>query len=134
MTVGATAVGGRSLFVVATVLVLSAGAGCGGERIVASGDTDTFELTTSQLFVTLANRSGSALLDVELEVAPVGGSTVFTLFHPRLEPGEKRNFSIGDFRGKDGTNLNLRVHRPKSVSVSAHSQTGGEFSMQVPWE
>lgn len=134
MIVRATSFAGRNLLLVVTALVLAAGIACGSATVELTGDTDTFELSTSQLFVTLANRSGSALLDVELEVEPVGGSTTFTLFHPRLEPGEKRNFSIGDFRGKDGTNLNLRVHRPRMISVAAHTQTGDELSLQAPWQ
>ncbi len=124
----------RYLLIFAAVLVAVFGTACSRGTVEATGDLDVFEVSTSQLFVTVANRSGSTLVDVELEVAPVGGSTIFTYFHARLEPGQKQNLSLSEFRGKDGTNLNLRVHRPKSVSVKAHTQGGDEYAATVPWE
>ncbi len=124
----------RYLLIFATVIAAAFGAACSSGTVEATGDLDVFEVSTSQLFVTVANRSGSTLVDVEMEVAPVGGSTIFTYFHARLEPGQKQNVPLPEFRGKDGTNLNLRVHRPKSVSIKAHTLGGDEYTATVPWE
>lgn len=134
MSGSATASPGRYLLMLAVVISAVGAMACSSAAVEATGDLDVFELSTSQLYITVANRSGSTLIDVELEVDPVGGSTVFTYFHPRLEPGEKRNLPIQEFRGKDGTNLNLRVHRPKSVSVKAHTQGGDSYAMTGPWQ
>lgn len=118
----------------AIVLVLGLTAACGGAAEEASGDLDAFELSTSQLYVTLSNRTGSSLLDVTIEVEPIGGATVFTSRYPRMEPGERKNFPVQEFRGDDGTPLNLRVTKPRAVSVTAHNQNDEQFAMRAPWE
>lgn len=123
---------GRNLL--AIVVALGMTAACSGAAEEASGDVDSFEVSTSQLYVTVSNRTGSSLLDVKIEVEPVGSATVFSSTYPRMEPGERRNFPVQEFRGEDGTPLNLRVHRPRMVSVSARNQNDEQFAMRTPWQ
>ena len=118
------------------VIVMAAGmtAACGRGPAVASGDLDAFEVSSTQLFVTVSNRTGSGLLDVRVEIEPVGKATVFSSSYPRMEPGERKNFPLQEFRGDDGTPFNLRVHRPRMIKVSGHTQTGEDYALQTPWE
>ena len=122
---------GRSLLVI--VMAAGIAAACGRAREVASGDLDAFEVSSSQLYVTVSNRTGSGLLDVRVEIEPLGG-VIFLSSYPRMEPGERKNFPLQEFRGNDGTPFNLRVHRPQMISVSGRTQTGEDYAMRTPWE
>jgi hypothetical protein len=90
-------------------------------------------LMTSSMFVTIENRAGGPLLDVRLAIKPIGGVTEFTKLISRMEAGEKRNISLRDFGGRDGTPFNLRVVRPKEVSVTAVDLMSKKYAMTVPW-
>jgi hypothetical protein len=108
---------------------------CGacGASAPATTDTGTIAVQTSQMFVTVENRAGLPLTNVKIEVVPVGGQTVFTTSTYRLEGGEKRDFMIGQFHGRDGTPLNLRVVRPHLVRVHATDVSGKAHSTEVRW-
>jgi hypothetical protein len=50
-----------------------------------------------------------------------------------MENGEKRELSLGDFAGRDGTTFNRRVVRPKSVRVKAKDMVGKAYDVEAPW-
>ena len=64
---------------------------------------------------------------------PMGNPTPFNKFVGRLENGQKRDVSLGDFAGRDGTTFSLRVVRPKSVQVKAKDMVGKTYDVAVPW-
>ena len=106
--------------------------GCSGS-IAAPADSPV-SVATSQLFLTLENRAGLPLVDVTIAIVPVGGHTNFTKFYGRLESSEKRNISLGEFNGRDGTRFDLRVVKPKLVHVTAKDLTGKDYDVELPWE
>ncbi|MBI4477630.1 MAG: hypothetical protein HY654_10680 [Acidobacteria bacterium] len=100
-----------------------------------SADTENqiIGISTSQLFVTVENRAGFALTEIKVNIVPVGRVTTFSTTWTRLEVSEKRDFSLGDFRSRDGTPLNLRVHRPQSVVVNAVGFNGEKYEVESSW-
>lgn len=126
---------GTVSLVAGLLLVAAVAAGCGSPGADAGGSTgdQAFEITTSQLFISTANRSGRPLVGIKISIVPVGRATEFSHSHARLEVGERRDFSLGDFRGDDGTPFSLRVHRPRSVRVTGKDLNGKEYVDEVPW-
>lgn len=114
------------------VLALTLG-GCGGIGPVSSPEQALLGVEISQMFLTVENRSGLALRDVRIEIVPVGRATDFSILVPRLENAEKRDFPLGNFRGRDGTPFNLRVVRPRSVKVSGTDINNKTVEVEVPW-
>jgi hypothetical protein len=108
--------------------------GCGGGGGL-TGDTNALvEVETSPIYLTIENKAGKPLLDVHVAIVPVGGVTQFTTSVGRMETAEKRNLSIGDFRGRDGTPLDLRVSKPKTVRVTAKDLDGNVIESAKPWK
>jgi hypothetical protein len=107
--------------------------GCGAVGPVANPENAPLRIENTQMFVTVENRSGLALREVKIQIVPVGRSTDFSIIVPRLENGEKRDFSLGNFRGRDGTPFNLRVSKPKTVKVSGTDINDKVVEVEVPW-
>jgi hypothetical protein len=106
---------------------------CGSSQSGTSG-TGTIGLeVVQQRWIAVENRAGQPLTDVLIEVVPYGAQTVFTSRCRRLESGEKRDFVVSDFQGRDGTPLNVRVTRPKLVKVTAKDLTGQTHTAECPW-
>jgi hypothetical protein len=100
-----------------------------------SGETAPFMgVQLSSIVMVIENQAAQPLLDVRLAIKPVGGATEFTKLVSRMEAGEKRTISLGDFGGRDGTPFSLRVVRPKEVGITAVNLTGQKFAMTVPWK
>jgi hypothetical protein len=91
-----------------------------------------FEVEVSQLFVTVVNRSTRPITDIRVTIVPAGPLR-FTSEYSRLDPGARRAFSLGSFRARDNTPLNLRVVRPRSVLVEATDGDGEEHQLRLPW-
>lgn len=106
--------------------------GCGGssENTSLGGP---IEIEVSQLFITVTNKSGMAITDIKLEVIPTGGQTSYGATHYRLENADKKDFSLGELRGSDGMTLNLRVHNPDRVRVTATDINATEYDIEIPW-
>ena len=106
--------------------------GCGGpsENTSLGGP---IEIEVSQLFITVTNKSGMAITDIKLEVIPTGGQTSYGATHYRLENADKKDFSLGDLRGSDGTPFNLRVHKPDRVRVTATDIDATAYDIEIPW-
>ena len=122
------------LVLVPGVLVLVALAGCGGMMPVSSPANAPLRVETSQMFITVENQSGLALHDVKIEIVPVSRSTEFSMIVPRMENSEKRDFPIGNFRGRDGTPFNMLVVKPKAVRVSGTDINNKTVTVEVPWK
>lgn len=99
------------------------------ERLPA--DSPVF-VETSQTGMTIENRAGLALTDVTIVIVPYGPLEFSTRF-VRLEPQDKREIPVSQFRSRDGTTFNSRFHRPKSVRVRARDTAGKSYEIEVPW-
>jgi hypothetical protein len=131
----------RSLVLVASTAIVGVIAYAGYGSLVGRGsgsaeepDTAAIRVEASQLFVTIENRAGMPLFDVSIAIVPVGRATVFTTSYGRMENGEKRDISLGDFHGRDGTRFNLRAVRPRSIRVTARDMTNNMHEVEVPWK
>lgn len=114
-----------------TGLILSA---CSRDPEAAQVGADSpISVEVSSLSLTIANKSGGALVALEMAIVSAGG-TPFTQLVSRIESGEKREISLNDFSSRDGTRFNLRMVRPKTVRVKAKDVFGKEYAVQVPWK
>lgn len=89
---------------------------------------------TSQFSVGVENKTGMPLVDVQIAIVPVGGVTQYTKMAGRMENGEKRDFGLGGFYGRDGTPFSLRVVRPKTVRVTGKDLNNKPIQVDVPWK
>ena len=132
-------------FVIAAAVVVVAGMGFVYVRsgsstppadvVGTSGEAAAVAVSMSSMFVTVENRAGMAIRDVKVTIVPVGRATVFAAaMVPRIDTNSKRVMSLGEFRGRDGTPLNMRIHRPQSVSISAERVDGKAVQVEVPWK
>ena len=92
------------------------------------------EVETSQFSVVVVNKIGMPLVDVQVAILPVGGVTQFTKMAGRMDNGEKREFALGSFFGRDGTTFSLRVVRPKTVRVTGKDLNNKPHQVDVPWK
>jgi hypothetical protein len=119
--------------VVCGVVVAGVSACSGGGQTPQAADA-AIVVQTSQMFVTIENRAGLPLTDVDVAILPVGNPTPYNKFVGRLENGQKRDLSLGDFAGRDGTTFSLRLVRPKTVRVKAKDMVGKVYDVAVPWQ
>jgi hypothetical protein len=105
---------------------------CSGGSAEQAADTE-IGVETSQLFVTVENKVGAPLVNVTVAIQAAGGQS-FSRLLPRLENGEKRDISLSDFSGRDGTSFNLRVVTPKKVRVSAEDVASKKHDIEVSWK
>ena len=108
---------------------LQCGAGGG-----ASEQTAPVRIEPSRIYITVENTSAATLRTVQVHVVPHGEATLFSASPTSLAGGEKRDFPLGSFRGRDGTPLDLRVARIKSVRVTATDTQGKPLQAEVPWK
>ena len=114
----------------ATALALPA---CSSSGPTAQDPNAPIRIETSQLSVVVENKVGMPLTDVDVAIVPIGGAVEYTRFVGRIENAEKRDVSLGDFRGRDGTPFSLRVVRPKTVRVTAKDLTDKAYKVERPW-
>jgi len=105
--------------------------GCG--QGAAQAEDAPIRVEVSQMFITVENKAGLALRDVQVQLIPYGGATDFTLMVYRLDNAEKRDFMLGEFRGSDGTPFNARVVKVKTVKVSGKDIDGNLVEVEVRW-
>ena len=92
-----------------------------------SGDDEStapFGVTVSSMYVTVENRTGTALVDGRVEIIPAGRAVVFTVAWPRIEIGDSRDIMLNVFRGTDGTPFRRGVIRARRVKVTAKDLAG----------
>ena len=106
---------------------------CSSTEEAAQGGNAPIGIQTSQFSVTLENKAGLPLVDLEVAILAVDG-LAYTHLVPRLENAEKRDLALTDFAGRDGTTFNLRVVRPKNVRVTGKDVTDKEYEVEVLWK
>ncbi len=90
-------------------------------------------LETSNQFVTVTNNAGKPIEDVRITIQPVGAAPPFTSTLRRMENGEKREISLGEFRSNDGTTFNPRIMKARQATVSATDIVGKKHQLTKPW-
>jgi len=105
---------------------------CSGSA--ATEEQSLIGVETSQFSVVIENKIGMPLTDVQIAILPVGGVTQFTKMAGRMDNGEKREFALGGFFGRDGTPFSLRVVRPKTVRVTGKDLNNKLHQIDVPWK
>jgi hypothetical protein len=106
---------------------------CAGGQGSAQAANAAIGVQTTQLFVTIENKAGTPLINITAAILAVGGQP-FTRLISRMENGEKRDISLNDFSGKDGTTFSLRVVRPKTVRVTAEDLANKKYEVEVDWQ
>jgi len=121
----------RRSFLVASVLALAA-VGCG--PAASTGDLDKIQVQVTAFDLIVTNTAGRALMDMKVEILPVGRATSYSSTVARMENGEKRNISLNVFSDRDGVPFSLRNVRPTAISVNAHDLEGKTVRIEVPWK
>ena len=116
------------------VLFVFAGLAFGCSGSAASGDQNLIGVETSQFSVAIQNKVGMPISDVQVVILPVGGVTQFMKMAGRMDNGEKREFPLGQFYGRDGTPFSLRVVKPKTVRIIAKDMNNKPLQIDVPWQ
>ena len=102
------------------------------ETVQAQAADASIGIETGQLFVTVENRSGGPLIDLTVTVQTP--SAPYTYMISRIEAGQKRDVAVNSFSSRDGTGLNLRLIRPRSVKATAKDLTNTPYEAQVTWK
>ena len=130
----------RRLFVplvgiVALASTLSAcSSGTASGAIGTSGQSDAFLAvdTTSGPFVVVENLTSQPLIDIN--IALKSGILVFSDTIGRLEAKEKRQIRHSDFSSRDGTSFNLRIAKPRDITITAKNPDGKQLESAARWQ
>ena len=124
----------RTLFAVTALAAAAlAGAACSSQGGAGASENALIGIQTSQLWITVENKAGMALIDLVIEIIPAGSQVSYTATYYRLENGEKRDFAAANFTSRDNTPFNIRVSRPKAVRLTGKDITGKVVRVEVPW-
>jgi len=107
-------------------------AACARDKDVVQAADASIGIETSQMFVTLENRAGAPLLDLTTTIQTPAAP--YTYLITRMEAGQKRDVPVSSFSSRDGTSLNLRLVRPRTVRVTAKDLTDKHYEAQVAWK
>ena len=107
-------------------------AACASDKETVQAADASIGIETGQLFVTVENRSGGPLIDLTLTVQTP--SAPYTYMISRIEAGQKRDVAVSSFSSRDGTGLNLRLIRPRSVKATAKDLTNKPYDTVAPWK
>jgi len=118
--------------VLAFGVVASLVGACSRDNEAAQAADAPIGIETSQLFVTIQNRAGIALLDAKITVQTPGAP--YTYIFSRLESGEKKEVPLSSFSSRDGTSLSLRMVRPRAVQVTATDMVKKQYDVKAPWK
>src|SRR5262245_18630955 len=105
-------------------------AGCGAS---AQDPNAPVGFTTSQTYITIENRSGSALAEGSIELVPSGVLAPFRRELPRLESGAKRDVPYDLFSGAGGARFRPGVPRIKAVRITAKDVAGKSYTVEGPF-
>ena len=133
----------RGLLVTLVVLAAGAGAMACSDAITRQSETGAvgssgtaaaaIGVVTSASFLTVENRAGLPLVDVEISLKATNGLS-FSKSISRLETSAKRDLSLAELRSNDGTTFNTRFQKPKEVVVKATDLVGKKYDVTVPWK
>lgn len=104
--------------------------GCGAS---AQDPNAPVGFTTSQTYITIENRSGSALAEGMIELVPSGVLAPFRRELPRLESGAKRDVSYDLFSGAGGSRFRPGVTRIRAVRITAKDVAGKTYKVEAPF-
>ena len=122
--------GALSLVVGCALLVPLLAAGCGG---AVQDPNAPVGITVSQTYLTIANRSGSAIAEGQIELVPAGVLAPYRLQMPRIESGATRDVQLDQFSGAGGARFRRGVTRMKTVRITATDMTGKTYKQEVPF-
>lgn len=133
----------RGLLVTLVVLAAGAGAMACSDAITRQSETGAvgssgtaaaaIGVVTSASFLTVENRAGLPLVDVDISLKATNGLS-FSKSISRLETSAKRDLSLAELRSNDGTTFNTRFQKPKEVVVKATDLVGKKYDVTVPWK
>ena len=116
--------------IVCVSLVAVSVTGCGA---AAQDPNAPVGFTTSQTYITIENRSGSALSEGLIELVPSGVLAPFRRELPRLESGAKRDLPYDLFSGAGGARFRPGVTRIKAVRITAKDVAGKTYKVEAPF-
>lgn len=119
--------------VLSVLVATAAGAACSGAP-AAQDPNAPIAIRTSQTYITVENRAGLPLSDIDVVILPVGGATQYKKFISRIDTLQKQNLALDEFSSRDGTRFNLRVARPKTVRITAKDINNKAYQVEVPWQ
>jgi hypothetical protein len=90
-------------------------------------------IETSSLFITIENRAGTPLSDVNISLEG-GGATTYTAHFPKMATGEKKDIPTASLKGRDGSTLNLLAVHPRQITVTGVDLMGKKHNVTVPWK
>src|SRR5205823_13593170 len=117
---------------VALIGVTVSQSACAGDKETVQAADASIGIETGQLFVTVENRAGGPLIDRLITIQTP--SAPYTYLISRIEAGQKRDVPVNNFASRDGTSLNLRLIRPRSVRAAAKDLTGKSYESQTAWK
>jgi hypothetical protein len=88
---------------------------------------------TSPTYITIENRSGSALAEGLIELVPSGVLAPFRRELPRMESGAKRDVSYDLFTGAGGARFRPGATRIKLVRITAKDVAGRTYKVEAPF-
>jgi hypothetical protein len=123
--------GALSLVAGLALLATPSVAGCGGGAV--DDPNAPVGITVSQTYLTIANRSGSAFSDGQIELVPAGVLAPYRLPMPRIESGATRDVQLDQFSGAGGARFRRGVARMRAVRITATDMTGKTYKQEVPF-
>ena len=114
----------------ACILVALTVTGCGA---AAQDPNAPVGFTASQTYITIENRSGSALSGGLIELVPSGVLAPFRRELPRLESGAKRDLPYDLFTGAGGARFRYGATRIKVVRITAKDVAGKTYKVEAPF-
>ena len=91
-------------------------------------------VTISQTYLTIANRSGSAIANGQIELVPAGVLAPYRMQMPRIESGATRDVQLDQFSGAGGARFRRGITRMKVVRITAKDMTGKTYKQEVPFK
>ena len=113
--------------------VVATGCATQGSAEAAPDSGAPMLVEVSDQFVTVHNRTGSALVNVSIVLLQAQGSP-FTKIVPRVENQQRQQIALKDLRTTQGASFSPTFARPLKVLVSAANVSGERFEADVPWK
>ena len=107
-------------------------AACGGGAV--DDPNAPVGITVSQTYLTIANRSGSAFANGQIELVPSGVLAPYRMQMPRIESGANRDVHLDQFAGVGGARFRRGVTRIKLVRITATDMTGKTYKQEVAFK
>ena len=124
--------GAPSLVAGCALLTVVFAPACGGGAV--DDPNAPVGITVSQTYLTIANRSGSAFADGQIELVPSGVLAPYRTQMPRIESGANRDVQLDQFSGVGGARFRRGVTRIKLVRITATDMAGKTYKQEVPFK